>query len=221
VDLALKYKDILILGDLQLGYEEYLNREGVMVPRFQTEDIMGRIRHILSSCDVKKIIFNGDIKHHFGNILPQEWNAITKLIEDLIYKYEIIMVKGNHDVLLGPILNKFGDKIKFVDYFEVGDVLITHGDKVLPNAKKVIIIGHEHPAVSFSEKPGEKYKCFLVGKWKGHKLIVMPSFNMLTVGTDMTKEKVLSPYLEEDLGNFEVYVVEDRVYNFGKLKNIK
>ena len=93
--------------------------------------------------------------------MPQEWNAITKLIEDLIEKYEIIMVKGNHDVLLGPILKKFGDKIKFIDYFEIDDILITHGDKILPTAKKIIVIGHEHPAVSFSEKPGEKYKCLL------------------------------------------------------------
>ena len=61
VDLGLKYKDILVIGDLQLGYEQYLNERGVLVPRFQTNDTLERLRRILAKCEgVKKIIFNGD-----------------------------------------------------------------------------------------------------------------------------------------------------------------
>ena len=220
VDLALRYRDVLILGDLQLGYEDYLNKKGVLVPRFQTEDVLGRVREILDNTKVKKIIFNGDIKHHFGRISPQEWDSITRLMEDLVDKYEVIIVKGNHDVLIEPILRKFEDKIKLVNYFEIDDLFITHGDKIMPNLGKIIVIGHEHPAVSFGEKPGEKYKCFLKGKWKGHTLIVMPSFNMLTVGSDIKREKFLSPYLKGSLTNFEIYVAEDKTYYFGKIKNL-
>ncbi len=222
VDLALRYKDFLILGDLQLGYEEHLNKHGIMVPRFQKEDVIGRIKNILaSSKGIKTIILNGDVKHQFGGIYSQEWNAISELLEYLVKKYAVIIVKGNHDVMIGPILKKFNEKVKLVNFFQIDDILITHGDKILPNPAHVMIIGHEHPAVSFREKPGEKYKCFLKGKWKGHVLIVMPSFNMLNAGTDMTKEHVLSPYLKDDLGNFEVYVIEDKAYNFGKLKEIE
>lgn len=220
VDLALKHGDVLILGDLQLGYEDYLNKKGVMVPRFQTEDVLGRIRNILERANIKKIVFNGDIKHHFGSISPQEWDSITRLMEDLVDKYEVIIVKGNHDVLLGPVLKRFGNKINFVDCYAVGDLFITHGDKIMPNLGKIIVIGHEHPAVSFGERPGEKYKCFLKGKWNGHHLIVMPSFNMLTVGSDIKREKYLSPYLKGNLNNFEIFVVEDKTYSFGKVKNL-
>lgn len=220
VDLALKYRDVLILGDLQLGYEDYLNKKGVLVPRFQTEDVLGRIREILDNTRVKRIVFNGDIKHHFGRISPQEWDSITRLMEDLVDKYEVIVVKGNHDVLIEPLLKRFRDKVKIVDYFEIDDLFITHGDKIMPNSGKVIIIGHEHPAVSFGEKPGEKYKCFLKGKWKGHSLIVMPSFNMLTVGSDVKREKLLSPYLKGRLDSFEIFVVEDKPYYFGRIKNL-
>tara|TARA_Y100000310_G_scaffold13087_1_gene13432 strand:- start:18680 stop:19375 length:696 start_codon:yes stop_codon:yes gene_type:complete len=221
IDLALKYGDILILGDLQLGQEEYLNRGGVLVPRFQTEDILNRIKYILDNCDgVKKIVFNGDIKHEFGRISSQEWNSITKLIEELVDKYEIVIVKGNHDVLLEPVLKKYKSKIKLVNSYVVNDIMICHGDKLMPIPSKVVIIGHEHPAVSFPEKPREKYKCFLKGKWKKNILIVMPSFSMLTIGTDVTNEKFLSPYLKEGVKDFEVYAVEDKVYHFGKIKNL-
>ncbi len=221
VDLALKYKDCLILGDLQLGYEEYLSRGGVVVPRFQTEDVLERIRHILDEArDVKKVIFNGDIKHHFGKITPQEWDAVGRLMEELIGKYKVVIVKGNHDVMLGPILKKYGNRIEFLDSYELEDVLITHGDKIKISNKKLIIIGHEHPAISFDEKPGEKYKCFLKGKYGKSDLIVMPSFSTLTVGTDIRFGKFLSPYLSKDLNKFEIYVIEDKAYYFGKIRDL-
>lgn len=220
VDLALKYKDILILGDLQLGYEDYLNRNGIMVPRFQTKDVLNKIRGILDNIDVKTIIFNGDVKHQFGGISSQEWDAVEIIIEELIEKYKIIIVKGNHDNLLEPILRKYGDKIKLVNSYEIDNITIVHGDKIIPNPSEIIIIGHEHPAVAFKEKPNEKFKCFLKGKWNKHVLIVMPSFNVLTIGTDVSNEKLLSPYLNEDLEDFDIYVVEDKPYYFGKLKDI-
>jgi hypothetical protein len=37
----------------------------------------------------------------------------------------------------------------------------------------------------------------------------------------MTKERLLSPYLQQKLDNFEVFAVGDKTYRFGKLKNIK
>jgi len=80
----------------------------------------------------------------------------------------------------------------------------------------------EHPAISVGDGTRvEKYKCFLKGKFKGKELIVQPSFNLVTEGSDILKEKVLSPFLKQDLSNFEVFVVSDKVYEFGKIKDIK
>ncbi len=66
----------------------------------------------------------------------------------------------------------------------------------------------------------ETYKCFLVWTFKGKTLIAMPSFNLVTEGTDVLKEQLLSPFLHQDLKNFDVYVAADRTYPFGKLKNL-
>ena len=37
--LYLNKEKVLIISDLQLGYEENLNKQGILVPRFQLEDI--------------------------------------------------------------------------------------------------------------------------------------------------------------------------------------
>jgi uncharacterized protein len=219
VDLALKYKDILIVGDLQLGYEQYLNERGVLVPRFQTDDTFDRLSRILKKCkNIKKIIFNGDLKHEFGKISTQEWESTEKIIGNLSNKYEIIIIKGNHDAIVEPLVKRY--KVKIAESYSVDDILFVHGDKVFLGDEKIIVISHEHPAISFKEKPTEKYKCFLKGKWNGHLLIVIPSFNSLTIGSDLRNKKTISPYLKGNLGKFEVYVVEDKIYYFGKLKNI-
>ena len=105
-------------------------------------------------------------------------------------------------------------------------ILIIHGDKApdkkLLNGIKTIIIGHEHPAVTLKEGPrAELYKSFLKGKWKRYNLIVQPSFNLVTEGTDVMKERLLSPFLQQNLRDFDAFIVADRVYGFGKLKNIR
>ena len=48
----------------------------------------------------------------------------------------------------------------------------------------------------------------------------MPSFNLMTEGTDILNETILSPYLKQNLNNFKVYIVGDKVYNFGRIKDL-
>src|SRR3989338_1967990 len=120
VDLALKYKDILIIGDLQLGYEEYLAKKGYLIPRFQFKDIKERLTRILSQVKIKKLIINGDIKHEFGIISEQEWRDVLGIIDAVDPAIEIIFVKGNHDIALGPIARKRG--VQMVQYYAVDNI---------------------------------------------------------------------------------------------------
>jgi len=226
IDLALyiKKENTLIIADTHIGYEEALNKKGVFIPRFQFKEIVQRLEKILSKVkDLDKIIINGDIKHEFGTISDQEWRHTLQLL-DFLAKHcnEIILIKGNHDKIIGPIANK--RKVKVIDSYAIDDILILHGNKVQDIKNyKTIIIGHEHPAISLRDGPRiEKYKCYLKGKYKRKNLIVQPSFNLVTEGTNISKEKVLSPFLKQDLKNFNVYIVaEDKILDFGKLKEIK
>jgi len=221
--LWLAKERVLVIADLHIGYEEDLNKQGIMITRNQFKDTTGLLNKILKQVNPKTIVINGDLKHEFGDISSQEWRETTEILQLLLNQAKVILIKGNHDTILGPIAKKKG--LEIVDSYYTGDVCILHGDKMLENEKtknaKILIIGHEHPAISLREESKvEKYKCFLLGKWKGQNLIVMPSFLPIIEGSDILKEEVLSPYLEQNLSNFEVFIVGDKVYNFGKLKNL-
>ncbi|MDP3765341.1 MAG: metallophosphoesterase [Nanoarchaeota archaeon] len=253
VDLALYFNSILVIADVHIGYEEALNKQGILVPRLQFGEMVKRMEKIfklLKNKNIERIVVNGDLKHEFGTISEQEWRNSLKFL-DLLAKHckEVILVKGNHDTILGPIAKK--RNVKVLEHYITNSItknsrmrvsevnsltidlkkqknktLIAHGNKIPNNEvlKEVstIIIGHEHPAVSLKEGPRvEQFKCFLKGKYKGKNLIVQPSFNTIIEGTDILRDEILSPFLKQNLDNFDVFVVEDKVYEFGKLKNLR
>ena len=221
IDLCLLIDKTLIISDIHIGYEEELNKKGILIPRLSFIEIGKRLEKIMKEVKGKidTIIINGDIKHEFGTISEQEWRETIKIIDYLSQYGKLYLVRGNHDKTLGPIADK--KNIELVESYTIGDILIAHGDTIIKtdNKIKTIIIGHEHPAVSIKEDNRlEKYKCFLKGKYEKKTLIVMPSFNPVTEGTDITKSEPLSPYLQGDLREFEVYIVSDKIYEFGKLE---
>ncbi|MCH8004510.1 MAG: metallophosphoesterase [Nanoarchaeota archaeon] len=279
VDLAIYTNKTLIVTDFHIGYEEALNKQGLMIPRFQFQEIMTRLGSIfnkLKNYKIERIIVNGDLKHEFGTISDQEWRHTLKLL-DFFSQHckEIILIKGNHDTILGPIAkkrnvkvlehylintinknsinnkiqlknkdsikkisihnklqlkinNKILNKIKIIKNNKKllkNKILVLHGDEI-PNKEllkdvSTIIIGHEHPAVSIKEGPrAELFKAFLVGKWKKYNLIAQPSFNLVVEGTDVLKEKVLSPFLKNNLRNLNAVVVGDKLYGFGKVREL-
>jgi len=220
--LYLKKEKVLVISDLHLGYEEMLMKSGVLLPKFQLNEILIQLEDILKQTGkLNKVVITGDIKHEFGTISEQEWREILKLF-DFLQKNadEIVMIKGNHDIILEPIAEK--RNIIVEQDFTLGDYFITHGDEIKETKSKTIIIGHEHPAIVLREENrAEKFKCFLVGKYKKHTLIVLPSFNPLIEGTDILSGETLSPYLDQNLDNFSVYVVGDKSYYFDKLKRLR
>lgn len=230
VDTAVWFEaeKVLVINDLHIGYEEALHRKGVLVPRFQLEQIIHKLKLILQKTKATKVVINGDLKHEFGKVLRQEWREVLEFLDFLLMNgQEVIIIKGNHDPIIKPIADK--KRVVVVREYMVGDTLIVHGDELVETNAKRIIIGHEHPAITIREgSKWEKYKCFLKGTWKGEEkdqrnkeLIAVPSFNPLLEGTDVLKEQLLSPFLE-DIKNFEVFVVGDKgVFYFGRLKDLK
>ena len=219
VDLALKYKDYLIISDLHIGLEEALNKQGVLIPRFQFKELKEKLSKLLTK-DIKTIVINGDLKHEFGVISEQEWRHVLQILDLLLENdRKVVLIKGNHDTILEPIAKK--RNVEVLDKYEIDGVSVLHGNKIIDVKNEILVIGHEHPAINIkSEVREETYKCFLKGKYNGKMLIVMPSFNFISEGSNVLNEKLLSPYLE-DIKDFEVYVVSDKVYNFGEIKDLK
>lgn len=221
VDLALYFKKeyILIFGDLHIGYEEQMHKKGIFVPKFQTKEIIGKIKSIIEKTNPKIIVVNGDLKHDFGKNSEQEWKDIFRLIDFIKENCkELIFIQGNHDNFLKTIAAK--KNITVVDQYQIKGTLILHGDKLVETEAKRIIISHEHPAITLKDKGKlEKYKCFLKGKWKNKELIVLPSLNPLSYGSDVFSTRHFSPFVK-DKSNFEVFIPnKGEVFNFGKIKD--
>jgi putative SbcD/Mre11-related phosphoesterase len=225
-DLGLIIDNTLIISDLHIGYEQALNREGIMVPRFQYKKILERLQEIINLFDVDRVVVNGDLKHEFGRITRQEWDEALNFIIFLKNNFkEVILLKGNHDNFTKFIADK--SDLEVYDTYSMGDFIIMHGDKIpddlMTIKESTIIIGHEHPCIGIRNGERlEKIKCFLKGSYKDKKLIVMPSFNFVTEGSDILHEKFLSPFLKNrSINKFEVYGVENfEILYFGKIKDI-
>ncbi len=232
IDLALYLPahKTLVLSDLHMGFEEALNRQGVLVPRTHFKDLVDRLEVIFARLKtakkpVRTIVITGDLKHEFGRIGKQEWKDTMRMVDYLLRRSQrLLLIKGNHDVQLGPIAKRQG--LELVKEHRAGDVLIIHGDRVPESLAGVstIIMGHEHPAIGLRHGGRtERYKCYIVGTYKRKTLIVQPSANLLTEGTDVLKEETLSPLLS-GLMKFRAFVIDDQkreILDFGVLKGLR
>ena len=216
---------VLVVSDLHLGYGESLRESGVFVPERINGEIMRDFGEIFKRVGkIDKIIILGDVKHEIGLILEDERREMGVLFE-LFDKFcdKIIVVRGNHDALLGIILRK---DIELVDYYIWGEFAFLHGNKdyVQIHDKKVKtwLIGHIHPAVNLQDGvKEEKYKCFLDGRFRGKRVIVLPSFFSGVEGTDV-REGGQETAWKFNFDKFNVRVIGENleVLDFGLLKNL-
>ncbi len=225
---------ILAVGDLHLGFDYQIQQSGILVPEMQVGEIKKDFETIFEEIkqkgfSLKKIVFIGDVKHSFSYQWKEKnyFNEIISFLKNYVKDKDIILIKGNHDT----IDYSFSDRLK--DYYIQGELAFSHGHKLFSeifNDKiKTIVIGHLHPSIILSDKQDikrEKYKCFLVGKFKNKKIIILPSFLATIEGTAVNNieneyEDYFSIIPKKNLINFSVYVVGDKeVYSFGKIKHI-
>jgi len=225
---------ILAVGDLHLGYEYKMQQSGVLVPEAQVEEIKTELKEIFEEIKeknfkLKKIVFIGDIKHSFSYEWKEKnyFREILSFLKNYIEDKNIILIKGNHDT----IDYSFSERLK--DYFIEGELAFSHGHEAFPEIfdKKIktIVIGHLHPSIILSDKQNikrEKYKCFLVGKFREKEIIILPSFLATIEGTTINSindeyEDYFSIIPKKSLMSFETFVVgEKEVYDFGKIKKL-
>jgi putative SbcD/Mre11-related phosphoesterase len=147
---------------------------------------------------------------------------MIEYLKTKVHEENLILIRGNHDT------SKIGSR-DFTDFYIFKDIAFVHGHKAFPEIfdKNInyIILGHIHPTITLSEKNGikkEKYKCFLTGKFRGKKTVVLPSFFAITEGISMEDyvDHVSSIIPTKELKNFEVFVVSDslKTLDFGKLR---
>lgn len=225
-------RKILAIGDLHLGQEESMNKTGVFVTRGMFEEMIIELDKVFARVggnkEIDEIVLLGDVKHDFETILRQEWSDVTKLFDYLGERArKIVIVKGNHDTIIEPIASRWG--ISVVNYYIADSVALLHGNRdfkeIWSKKIKMLVVGHGHPAVKLrdaGEVRAEKYKCFLVGKFGGREIIIVPSFSEVSVGSD-PKDGGIKLAWELDYDKFDVWVVGSELdaLDFGRLGKIK
>ena len=214
--LWLAGEKILVIADLHIGYEQALNEQGILAPRAMFKEIEREIKGLLK-LKPKTIVINGDLKHEFGRISRQEWQETIKILELFSEKSKVVLIKGNHDTILKPIAKK--RRIELKDYYLARDVCFIHGHKMfkecLDKKIKTLIMGHRHPALVLRDRAkSESYKCFLVGRWKGKHVIIMPSFFPLVEGSDISADFENKLAFNFNLKVFKAYAIGEGVYDF-------
>lgn len=218
---------IVVIGDLHLGYDGSLRKSGYSIHSNLYNDVITDMEKIISQLnkEVDTIVLLGDLKHEFGSILREEWTEVMNFIDFLKKRFDnIIVIKGNHDVIIEPILEKKGITVE--KFYIYKDICFMHGDKEFEeiNDKKIKywIIGHAHPAITLHDGvKKEKYKCFLEGKYKNKEVVIVPSFFPINEGSD-PRDYDLGLMWDFNLNNFSVKIISEdlEVIDFGLLKNL-
>lgn len=224
-----KGEKILVVGDLHMGYSSSMKIGGIDIDSELYTSSLNELKYIIEGeKNINKIIFLGDLKNNFGEITKEERFGLVNLFNDIAKidkKIEIILIKGNHDNFLVKIIKI--DKIKLFDYYVIGNMCFLHGDREfeIMNDKKIEcwIMGHLHPAVRLnSGAKSEKYKCFLIGKYKNKKVIILPSFLEYGVGSEY-EGMINQSIWKFDILNFDVLIIGENkeIFKFGRLKDIE
>jgi putative SbcD/Mre11-related phosphoesterase len=223
--LYIKSTDSIIIADLHLGYEGVMQSEGVFFPRYQKNIILNRLERILDRLSPKEVIVNGDFKHEFSRNLSQEWREVKEVLDFLMKRTEVSMVRGNHDNYLKTILSK--DDIELRDAYEKEDIILSHGHhEIIRKENQILIMAHEHPSIRLRDEigAGVRLPCFLYDEEA--KILVLPAFSPLASGTDVVStptDELISPILKNHgCENFKVYAISDsELIDFKRVEELK
>lgn len=219
-------KKVLVVGDLHVGYERELNKGGIDVSGKLQEELISEFENVFTKTGkITMVVLLGDVKHYFGRNVREEWFGLRTIFTYLKKKSEkVIIIRGNHDTYLMPLASK--ENIEVKDIWKWRKYCFIHGDKdfeeLYDKEVGVWIMGHVHPAIFLHEGvKQEKYKCYLIGRYEGKEVIILPSFFSGIEGSDV-RERVIPLPWKFNWGYFTVKVVEKlRVLDFGLLKRIK
>lgn len=157
----------LLIADLHLGKQEHFRKSGIAVPN--TNNNFNNLIELINYYNPAKVIFLGDLFHSTKN---NSINDAKTIFNNL--NIELILVKGNHDILNTNIYNELN--INLIDNYFYNGVNLLHEPPEQEN--EPTICGHIHPAVSLKgdAKSYLKLPCF----YFTNNLIIMPAFGDFT-----------------------------------------
>ena len=174
----------LIVADVHLGKVGHFRKAGIAVPRDMEQDDLAVLSDLIGEYQPKKIIFLGDLFHSDMNA-DWEWFVLWRRH---FPKLEIILIKGNHDIIHDKHYLQLD--VKLHKSFTIGPFLMLHHP--LDSIQQLMIgqyvlCGHIHPGVSLAGRARQHLTlpCFAFGE----KQAILPSFGRFTGRVAIRHEK--------------------------------
>lgn len=165
----------LIVADVHLGKVGHFRKAGIAVPRDLEQNDLAVLSDLIDEYHPKKIIFLGDLFHSDMNA-DWEW---FKLWRQQFPKLEVILIKGNHDIIDECHYTQLN--IAIHAQLLVGPFLMLHhplSNEQLEQAEGYVFCGHIHPGINLVGRGRQSITlpCFAFGD----KQCILPSFGKFT-----------------------------------------
>jgi DNA ligase-associated metallophosphoesterase len=166
----------LIVSDLHFGKTGHFRKSGIAVPQNIFKEDLQRLFAEIQFYQPKQVIIVGDMFHSREN---KEMNLFIKWRND-ISGIEVVLVKGNHDVLADAWYKKAGITVK-KEKLQVGKFSFIHDITNHDEEKDsdgYLFSGHIHPGVSVRSGIRQmlNFPCYYFGE----KYAVLPAFSKFT-----------------------------------------
>jgi len=228
----------LVVADYHAGIEAGLRYErGV---ELESNATVRRVRllGLLDRVAPDRLVVLGDLGHRIGGSNDAEAAELDELLEALLDRVPVTLVRGNHDVGVPARFESIDDdRLRITDSggSRLGRVGFVHGHtwparEVVES--DVVCVGHEHPAVRLEDSVGggRKERAWLRGPlrpepfaehlgvdvadlhWRDPEIVVFPAFNDRSGGTwvNVDGQGFLSPFLPAALveGETEAFLLD-------------
>jgi uncharacterized protein len=190
----------LIVADVHLGKVGHFRKAGIAIPKAMEQEDLAVLSDLIGEHNPKRIIFLGDFFHSDMN---NDWDWIV-MWRDLFKEVEMVLVRGNHDIIHDRYYHRLGFKI--LESLSEGPFLFTHEPVNREDTQEYVISGHIHPGVKLRGKGRQSavLPCYCFGPKQG----LLPSFGKFT-------GKFCIRHREDD----QVFgIVRNRVLSLGAVK---
>ncbi len=166
----------LVIADLHLGKTGHFRKSGIAVPQQIYTDDLHRLLALVQYFKPKQMIVVGDLFHSVAN---KELDLFRRW-RDSFAAVEVVLIKGNHDILHQQWYNEAGIETKH-SALALPPFLFVHDDKDANNLATdalYSISGHIHPGIIMKGlgKQSLRFPCFYFGQQNA----VLPAFGGFT-----------------------------------------
>ncbi|AQT46603.1 ligase-associated DNA damage response endonuclease PdeM [Bartonella choladocola] len=196
---------LLVVADLHLEKSSCFARHGQLLPPYDSERTLKRLKTVVEKYQPQTIIALGDSFHdNQASLQLSEKNR--QLLEDIITHHEMIWIAGNHDDEKTEFTGQWTHEIR------IGSLLFRH--EPLAGTQKGEIAGHLHPALRISRR-GMSVRRFCFAS-DGNRMI-LPAFGAYAGGLDLSHKAFYNIFDKSALiacllGKNTIYPIQKRSF---------